>query len=67
MSSVVGTSPQRRQHFIVLQNNRIKIPTALVYDVKKRWNSTINLWERCVLLREFTKDWLQTYGEFTPL
>jgi len=67
MSIAVGASPQRRQHFIKIQNNRVKIPTTLLYDVKTRWNSTLNILERSVRLREFTKDWLQTYAEFTPL
>ena len=30
------------------------------------WNSTLKLLERSVRLGEFTKDWLQTYAEFTP-
>ena len=67
MSIAVGTSPQRRQHFIEIQNNRVKVPTTLLYDVKTRWNSTLNMLERSVSLREFTKDWLQTYAVFTPL
>jgi len=67
MSITVGASPQRRQHFIEIQNNRVKIPTTLLYDVTTRWNSTLNMMERSVRLREFTKDWLQTYAEFTPL
>jgi len=67
MSIAVGALPQRRQHFIEIQNNRVKIPTTLLYDVKTRWNSTLIMLERSVRLREFTKEWLQTYAEFTPL
>ena len=67
MSIATGASPQRRQHFIQIQNDRVKIPTTLLYDVKTRWNSTLNMLERSVRLREFTKDWLQTYSEFVPL
>jgi len=67
MSIAVGTSPQRRQHFIKVQNNRVKIPTTLLYNVKTWWNSTLNMLERSVRLREFTKDWLQTSAKFTPL
>jgi len=66
MSIVVGASPQRRQHLIE-KNNRVKIPTTLLYDVKTRWNSTLNMLQRSVWLREVTKNWLQTYAEFTPL
>jgi len=66
MSIAVGASPQRRHHFIEIQNNRVKIPTTLLYDVKTRWISTLNMLERTGRLREFTKDWLQTYAEFTP-
>jgi len=66
MSIAVGASPQRRQHFIKIQNKRVKIPTTLLYDAKTRWNLTINMLERSVRLREFTKDWLQTEAEFTP-
>jgi len=67
MSIAIGASPQRRQHFIEIQNDRVKIPTTLLYDVKTRWNSTLNMLERSVRLREFTKEWLQTYPEFSPL
>jgi len=67
MSIAIGASPQRCQHFIETQNNSVKIPTTLLYDVKTRWNSTLNMLERSVRLREFTKDLLQTYAEFTPL
>jgi len=67
MSIAVGASPQRRQHFSQIQNNRVKISTTPLYDVKTRWNSTLNMLERSVRLQEFTKDWLQTYAEFTPL
>jgi hypothetical protein len=67
MSIAIGASPQRRQHFIEIQNDRVKIPTTLLYDVKTRWNSTLNMLERSVRLREFTKDWLQTYPQFSPL
>ena len=66
MSIAVGASPQRRQYFIEIQNNRVKIPTTLLYDFKTRWNSTLNMLERSVRLREFTKDWLETYAKFTP-
>jgi len=67
MSIAVGASPPRRQHFIEIQTKQVKIHTIRVYDVKTRWNSTLNMLERSVRLREFTKDWLQTYAEFTPL
>jgi len=67
MSIAVGASPQRRQHFIQIQNKGVKIPTTLLYDVKTWWKSTLNMLERFIPLREFTKDWLQTYAEFTPL
>ena len=67
MSIAVGASPQRRQHFIEIQNDRVEIPTTLLYDVKTRWNSMLNMLERSVRLREFIKDWLQTYPEFSPL
>jgi len=48
MSIAVGASPQWRQHPIEIQNNRVKIPTTLLYDVKTRWNSTLNMLERSV-------------------
>jgi len=67
MSIAVGASPQQRQPFIKIQNNRVKIPTTLPYDVKTQWNSTLNMLERSVRLGEFTKDWLQTYAQCTPL
>ena len=67
MSIAVGTSPQRGQNFIEIQNNRVKIPTTLLYDVKTLWNSTLTMLERSVRLQEFTKDRLQTYAAFTPL
>jgi len=67
MRIAVGTSPQRGQHFMEIQNNGVKIFTRLLYDVRRRWNSTLNMLERSVRLREFTKDWLQTWVEFPPL
>ena len=39
----------------------------LLYDVKTQWNSTLNMLERSLRLREFTKDWLDTFPEFVPL
>jgi len=66
MSIAIGASPQRRQHFIEIQNNRVKIPTTLLYDVKTRWNPTLNMLETSVWIREFTKEWLPTYPEFSP-
>ena len=56
MSIAVGTSTQRRQHMLHIQNNRVKIPTTLVYEVKTRWNSILNILERSVELQECTKD-----------
>jgi len=67
MSIAVGALPQRYQHFIEIQNNQVTIPTRLLYDVKTQWNPTLHMLERSVQLREFTKDGLQTYAEFTPL
>jgi len=67
MSIAVGASPQWHQHFIEIQNDRVNISTTLLYNVKTRWNSTLNMLERCVRLQEFTKDWLQTYAKFRPL
>ena len=67
MSIAVGALPQQCQHFVEIPNNWVKIPTILLYDVKTQWNSTLNMLERSVRLQEFTKDWLQTYADFTPL
>jgi len=67
MRIAVGALSQSCQHFIEIQNNRVKILTTLLYNVKTPWKSTLNMLERSVRLREFTKDWLQTYAEFTPL
>src|SRR3954464_5707602 len=67
MSIAVGASPQRRQHFLALQDSHVPIPTTLLYDVKTRWNSTLKMLERSIRLREFTKEWLHTYEQFTPL
>jgi len=62
-----GASPPPRQHFIEIQDNGVKIPTTLLYDITTGWNSTLNMLERAVRLCEFTKDWLLTYAEFTTL
>jgi hypothetical protein len=64
MSIAIGASPQRGQHFIGIQNDRVKIPTTLLYNVKTRWNATVNMLERSVRLQGFAKDWLQTYPQF---
>jgi len=67
MSIATGALSQWRQHFIQIQNDSVKIPTTPPHDVKTRWNSTLNMLERSLRLREFTKGWLQTYSEFEPL
>ena len=67
MSIAVAASPQRRQHIIEILHNRVKIPTTLLYNVKTRWYSTLNMLQSSVRLRELTKDSLHTHAEFTPL
>ncbi len=67
LAIAVGASPQRREHFLSLQDGRVAIPVALVYDVKTRWNSTLGMLERALRMREFTKEWIKEYPSFKAL
>jgi hypothetical protein len=40
---------------------------ALIYDVKTRWNSTLNMLERALRMKEFTKEWILKFPTFKPL
>jgi hypothetical protein len=70
MLAVLNTlTPGRRNKFIDSQKAKVRMAVLPIMDVKTRWNSTQELFERSFRLREFTREWLQNpkYAEYRPL
>jgi hypothetical protein len=66
---LITLTPGRRNELIDCQKAKVHIAVLLIMDVKKRWNSTLELLERANRLREFTRQWLQNpkYSKYRPL
>jgi hypothetical protein len=62
-------TPGRRNEFIDCQKAKVRIAVLPIMDVKRRWNSPLELLERAFRLREFTREWLQNpkYTQYLPL
>ena len=67
MSIAVASSPQRREHYLNLQKGHVEHPVTLIYDVKTRWNSTLNMLERALRMKDFTREWIREYECYMPL
>jgi len=67
LSIAVGSSPQRREYFLDIQEGRVKHPVSLIYDVKTRWNSTLIMLERALRMKNFTREWIKEYQAYAPL
>jgi hypothetical protein len=63
----VGSSPQRRENYLDLQRGREEHPVALIYDVKTRWNSTLNMLERALRTKAYTREWIREYPLYEAL
>ena len=50
-----------------VQRGRVEQPVMLIYDIKTRWNSTLNMLERALRLKDFTREWIKDYPSYTPL
>jgi hypothetical protein len=63
---LITLTPGRRNEFIDCQKAEVRIAVLPIMDVKKWWNSTLELLEQAYRLREFTREWLQIpkYSEY---
>jgi len=61
----ITLTPGHRNEFIDCQKAEVRIAVLPIMDVKTRWHSTLELFERAYRLWEFTREWLQnpTYSE----
>jgi len=69
LAVLITLTPGRRNEFIDCQKAKVCIAVLPIMDVKRRWNSTLELLKRAIRLREFTREWLQNpkYAECWPL
>ena len=67
MSIAVASSPQRREYYLALQEGRVEHPVTLIYDVKTRWNSTLNMLARALRMKDFSREWIREYELYMPL
>jgi hypothetical protein len=66
----VNASPQRLEQFKALQilaGQPSRNVVGLIQDVKTRWNSTAQMLERALRMREIIKAWLQTQPRLIEL
>jgi hypothetical protein len=68
LAVLITLTPGHRNKFIDCQKAKVRIAVLLIMDVKKSWNSTVELLERAYRLREFTREWLQNpkHAEYRP-
>jgi hypothetical protein len=59
LAVLIMLTPGRRNKFIDCQKAKVQIAVLPILDVKRRWNSTLELLERTYRLREFTREWLK--------
>ena len=69
LAVLITLTPGRRNEFIDCQKAKVRIAVLPIMDVKRRWNSPLELLERAFRLREFTREWLQNpkYTQYLPL
>jgi hypothetical protein len=58
LAVLITLTPGRRNKCIDCQKATVRIAVHPIMDVKTRWNSTLELFERAYQLREFTCEWL---------
>ena len=65
----ITLTPGRQNEVIDCQKPKVRIGVLPIIDVKTCWNSTVELLERAIRLREFTREWLQNpkYAKYRPL
>ena len=66
---LITLTPGYRNNFIDCQTGKVCIAVLPIMDVKRRWNSTLELLERAYQLQEFAREWLQNpkYSDQQPL
>jgi len=64
LAVLIMLTPGRRNEFIDSQKAKFLIGVLPIMDVKKLWNTTLELVERPYRLWDFTRKWFQN-GEYT--
>jgi len=69
LAVMITLTPGCPNEFIDCEQSNVRIAVLPVMDVKKLWNSTLELLERAYRLSEFTSEWLQKpkYSDYQPL
>jgi len=69
LAVLITLTPGHRNEFIDSQIAKVRIAVPPIMDVKKRWNSTLELVERTYQSQEFTPEWVQNpkYTDYRPL
>jgi hypothetical protein len=69
LAVLIRLTPGHRNKLIDSQKAKVPIEVLPIMDVKKHWNSTLELLQGVYRLREFTLEWLQKpkCTEYQPL
>jgi hypothetical protein len=69
IAELITLTPVRRNKFIDCQKGTVRIAILPIMDIKKLWNTTLELFERADRLQEFTHEWLRNRKdtEYRPL
>jgi len=69
LAVLITLTPGRQNEFFDCQKAKVRIAGLPILDVKKHWNSTLELLDCAYRLREFTRKWPQNpkYSDYRPL
>ena len=62
-------TPGCQNEFIHYQKAKVVIAVLAIMEVKTRWNSTLEMFQRVYQSQEFSREWLknQKYSDYWPL